>query len=156
MRYDADDYEDDDLTAAPARKQPRARKPARPDRADGAARSGSRGPSRAVRQGHESFKCVNCRAFIGPTVSGGRHRNHCPLCLYSRHVDDKRPGDRASTCGAKMAPIGRFTRADGEPMILHRCLGCGFARANRLAADDNLLTFEELPVVHPDEVPSNE
>ncbi len=31
--------------------------------------------------GNESFKFRHCRAFIGPTVSGGRHRNHCPLCL---------------------------------------------------------------------------
>src|SRR5262245_24885788 len=116
MRYDSDDYEDEELTAVPARKQPRTGKPARPERSEHASRSGARGPSRAVRQGQESFKCVNCRAFIGPTVSGGKHRNHCPLCLYSRHVDDKRPGDRASICGAKMAPIGRFARADGEPM----------------------------------------
>jgi hypothetical protein len=149
MRYDRDDYEDDDFTAAHARKQPRARKPVRTEQADDAARSGARGPSRAVRQGQESFKCVNCRAFIGPTVSGGKHRNHCPLCLYSRHVDGKRPGDRASTCGAKMAPVGRFARSDGEPMILHRCLGCGFERANRLAADDNMLAFGDLPTVPP-------
>ncbi len=104
-----------------------------------------RGPTRAVREGRESFKCVHCRAFIGPTVSGGKHRNHCPLCLYSRHVDGGRPGDRASDCGAKMAPVARFTRPNGEPMILHRCLGCGFERNNRLAADDNMYLFEELP-----------
>jgi DNA-directed RNA polymerase subunit RPC12/RpoP len=105
-----------------------------------------RGPTRAVREGRESFKCVHCRAFIGPTISGGKHRNHCPLCLYSRHVDGGRPGDRASDCGAKMAPIARFTRPNGEPMVVHRCLGCGFERNNRLAADDNMLLFEELPV----------
>src|SRR4051794_15602104 len=149
MRYDTDDYEDEDeeITPAPTRKQPRPRKPARPEQADDAPRSGARGPSRAVRQGQESFKCVHCRAFIGPTVSGGKHRNHCPLCLYSRHVDDKRPGDRASDCGAKMAPVARFTRPNGEPMLVHRCLGCGFERNNRLAADDNMLLFEELPAI---------
>jgi hypothetical protein len=106
-----------------------------------------RGPTRAVREGRESFKCVHCRAFIGPTISGGKHRNHCPLCLYSRHVDGGRPGDRASDCGAKMAPIGHFTRPNGEPMVVHRCLGCGIERNNRLAADDNMLLFEELPIV---------
>ena len=42
---------------------------------------------RKVAAGQESFKCGHCRAFIGPTIAGGRHRNHCPLCLYSRHVD---------------------------------------------------------------------
>lgn len=149
MRDEIDEYEDNETTHVTARKQPRVRKPGRPDRSGDVARSGPRGPSRAVRQGQESFKCVNCRAFIGPTVSGGKHRNHCPLCLYSRHVDDKRPGDRASTCGAKMAPMGRFVRADGEPMIVHRCLGCGFVRANRLAADDNMLAFGDLPLIPP-------
>jgi len=103
-----------------------------------------RGPTRAVREGRESFKCVHCRAFIGPTVSGGKHRNHCPLCLHSRHVDGNRPGDRASDCGAKMAPVARFTRPNGEPMVVHRCLGCGFERNNRLAADDNILLYEGL------------
>ncbi len=106
-----------------------------------------RGPTRAVREGRESFKCVHCRAFIGPTISGGKHRNHCPLCLSSRHVDGGRPGDRASDCGAKMAPVAHFTRPNGEPMVVHRCLGCGFERNNRLAADDNMLLFEELPFI---------
>ncbi len=64
-----------------------------------------RGPTRAARQGTEEFKCGQCRAFIGPTIGGGRHRNHCPLCLHSRHVDRARPGDRASDCWASMAPI---------------------------------------------------
>jgi hypothetical protein len=156
MRDDYEEYEESDELLASPRKQ-RARKPERP--APAAAeptmqRDRTRGPSRAVRNGQESFKCVHCRAFIGPTVSGGRHRNHCPLCLYSRHVDDKRPGDRASTCSAKMAPTGRFVRADGEPMILHRCLGCGFVRANRLAADDNMLAFDDLQLVAADDVPA--
>jgi hypothetical protein len=155
MRYEPGDYEDEEIAHASARKQQRMGKPERLACPERAARSGPRGPSRAVRQGHESFKCVHCRAFIGPTVSGGKHRNHCPLCLYSRHVDDKRPGDRASDCGAKMAPIGRFLRSDGEPMIVHRCLGCGFVRANRLAADDNMLAFDDLPLVPPDEGAGN-
>ena len=52
------------------------------------------------------FKCGRCRAFVGPAVSGGRHRNHCPYCLTSRHVDLRRPGDRASPCRALMPAIG--------------------------------------------------
>ncbi len=144
-----DDHEyEDEADSAPQRTRVRARRTERapgrppPDIPREAAR---RGPTRAVREGRESFKCVHCRAFIGPTVSGGKHRNHCPLCLTSRHVDGGRPGDRASDCGAKMAPVARFTRPSGEPMIVHRCLGCGFMRNNRLAADDNMLLFDELP-----------
>jgi hypothetical protein len=138
------DDEDDDETVA-------ARSPAKHRERRKERLSARRGPTRAVREGRESFKCVHCRAFIGPTISGGKHRNHCPLCLYSRHVDGGRPGDRASDCGAKMAPIARFTRPNGEPMIVHRCLGCGFERNNRLAADDNMLLFEELPVARTEE-----
>ena len=80
---------------------------------------------------------------------GGKHRNHCPQCLYSRHVDGKTPGDRASDCGGSMAPVGAFTRAKGEHAIVHRCLGCGFERHNRVAADDDFAAVMRLPVVQP-------
>ena len=108
-----------------------------------------RGPTRAARNGTEEFKCRHCRAFIGPTIGGGRHRNHCPFCLHSRHVDDRRPGDRASACGATMAPVARFDRPGGEPVIIHRCLGCDLERHNRLAADDNIALLTRLPLVAP-------
>jgi len=126
--------------AAPRRKElatPR-------DRADT-----RRGPTRAARQGIEEFRCRHCRAFVGPTIGGSRHRNHCPACLHSRHVDERRPGDRASDCRATMAPIARFDRPGGEPVIVHRCYGCGLERHNRLAADDDITLLPRLPLVAP-------
>jgi hypothetical protein len=93
------------------------------------------------------FKCGRCRAFVGPTVSGGRHRNHCPYCLTSRHVDLKRPGDRSSPCRALMPAIGVAYRGNGEQMVVHRCNGCGIARQNRVAADDNPVALLRLPPV---------
>lgn len=87
--------------------------------------------------------------MVGPALSGGRHRNHCPVCLHSRHVDGKTPGDRASDCRSLMAPVGLFARPTGEQVIIHRCLGCGFERYNRIAADDNPLTIMQLPLVDP-------
>ena len=99
--------------------------------------------------GRESFKCGRCRAFIGPTVSGGAHRNHCPLCLTSRHVDARRPGDRASSCRALMAPVGTFFKPKGEQVVVHRCNGCGIERRNRVAADDNPLALLRLVPVTP-------
>ncbi len=122
----------------PRRKPPRSDEPP----------AGARGPGRAARAGAESFKCVHCKAFIGPTVSGGRHRNHCPRCLYSRHVDVT-IGDRAAACKSSMAPVGRFERPNGEPVMVHRCLGCGLERHNRLAADDDWELFLSLPEVSP-------
>ena len=145
--YDDENLYEDEMDAAPSRIKSRERRKERTlERAPREIPRDAtrRGPTRAVREGRESFKCVHCRAFIGPTISGGKHRNHCPLCLYSRHVDGGRPGDRASDCGAKMAPVARFTRPNGEPMVVHRCLGCGFERNNRLAADNNILLYEGL------------
>jgi len=87
--------------------------------------------------------------LVGPVVYGGSHRNHCPYCLYSRHVDENRPGDRASTCGGLMAPVGAFTRPKGEHVVVHRCLTCGFERYNRIAADDDFDLVLKLPAVPP-------
>jgi len=101
---------------------------------------------RKVVEGRESFKCGHCRAFVGPTISGGKHRNHCPLCLYSRHVDLGHPGDRRCECRSLMEPIGICTRR-GEELIVHRCLGCGAERVCRIAADDNPVPLGELPFV---------
>ena len=91
-------------------------------------------PVRVTRR--EEFKCGHCRTFVGPPVSGGRHRNHCPLCLYSRHVDRQHPGDRLSECRSLMAPVGTYFRRSGEQVIVHRCLGCDVERHCRVAADD--------------------
>jgi hypothetical protein len=93
----------------------------------------------------ETFRCRHCKLMVGQPPSGGRHRNHCPYCLYSRHVDEHTPGDRASACGASMAPEGVFTRPDGEQALVHRCLGCGIVRHNRLAADDLDVLVLDLP-----------
>ena len=91
------------------------------------------------------FKCGRCRAFVGPVVIGGRHRNHCPFCLTSRHVDQRRPGDRASPCRALMPAIGVAYRPNGEQMVVHRCNGCGIERQNRVAADDDPVALLRLP-----------
>ncbi len=62
-------------------------------------RSDYRRKPRYKQSSEEVFKCKHCRRFVCPPYSGGRHRNHCPFCLFSLHVDDKKPGDRMSTCG---------------------------------------------------------
>ena len=148
------DIDADDRFAARSAGRRRARSPERGawSRPDHGASDPPRVPAPAKRRsadGRESFKCRHCRAFIGPTVSGGRHRNHCPLCLYSRHVDAKTPGDRASDCRSLMAPVGTFHRPKGEQVVLHRCLGCGLERHNRIAADDNPAALLRLPPVAP-------
>lgn len=41
-----------------------------------------------------------------------------------------------------MAPVGVFTRKNGEHVLVHRCEVCQFERYNRIAGDDdfNLVT----------------
>ena len=94
-----------------------------------------------------SFRCVNCRIDVPTDAPGTQHRNHCPACLWSRHVDD-RPGDRAmlEECGSGMEPIAISVRGRGEWVIIHRCSGCGELDANRSAADDSPLLLLRLAV----------
>ena len=84
--------------------------------------------------------------MVGLVPYGGKHRNHCPYCLYSRHVDGRASGDRAGACGGLMAPVGAFVRPKGEHVVVHRCLGCGFERYNRIAADDDFALVLSLPL----------
>jgi hypothetical protein len=59
------------------------------------------------------FRCQHCRAEIVRGAQGTEHRNHCPHCLWSVHLDE-RPGDRRSACRGGMEPIAIWVRPDGE------------------------------------------
>lgn len=99
----------------------------------------------------ESFTCKVCGALVTPEHAGSRHRNHCPRCLSSVHVDN-RPGDRASLCQGVMDPIGVWVRKNGEWAIIHRCRSCGELSSNRIAADDNptlLMSIAIRPLAEP-------
>ena len=86
----------------------------------------------------ESFTCKACGKPVTPTGAGSDHRNHCPSCLCSLHVDIE-PGDRAADCGGVMEPIAVWVRKGGEWALVHRCRVCGDIHSNRVAADDNPL-----------------
>ena len=60
-----------------------------------------------------------------------------------------RPGDRAGTCRALMEPQAVWQRHSGEIVLIHRCIACHFERSCRIAADDDVLLLEQLPVVAP-------
>lgn len=89
------------------------------------------------------FTCIHCRRAVNAASYGTRHRNHCPYCLWSRHLDDE-PGDRRNPCRSPMEPIGVEVRRDGEWAIIHRCAGCGTLRTNRIAGDDHELSLLNL------------
>lgn len=79
-----------------------------------------------------------------PAHGGGTaHRNHCPRCLWSRHVD-LRTGDRMAVCRGMMEPAGIWVAERGEWTIIHRCVKCGFLRANRIAGDDSEMALLSL------------
>lgn len=88
----------------------------------------------------EDFVCKHC----GSAVEGDGYTNHCPYCLWSRHVDEF-PGDRADDCGGLMQPVA----LEGSPpgaRILHRCMLCGHEKWNRVSPHDEfetLLTLAE-------------
>lgn len=90
-----------------------------------------------------AFLCTHCDRAIPGTAPGTVHRNHCPHCLWSLHVD-LTAGDRRSACRGPMEPVAIHTRPDGEWAILHRCQRCGFIRMNRIAGDDNELLLVSL------------
>lgn len=84
----------------------------------------------------DTFRCKVCGREIFPENAGSAHRNHCPNCLISLHLDIE-PGDREADCGGIMDPISVWVRKDGEWAIIHRCRRCGVLSSNRVAADDN-------------------
>ena len=94
------------------------------------------------------FRCIHCNAPVVPASDGcgTTQRNHCPLCLWSCHVDDETPGDRASECQGAMEPVAVWARPGGDWAIIHRCRACGELRSNRIAGDDNELALVALAV----------
>lgn len=57
----------------------------------------------------DTFICKVCGRTVVPENAGSGHRNHCPNCLASLHLDIE-PGDRESDCGGIMEPIAVWVR----------------------------------------------
>jgi hypothetical protein len=104
---------------------------------------------------NQDFRCLHCRSFVTTErmVSAVNNRNHCPYCLWTRHLDLYQPGDRLSACKAAMQPIGLTlketykkynNRNSGELMLVHQCQDCGKVSINRIAADDFLPSILEI------------
>lgn len=96
------------------------------------------------------FRCDHCGGWVPISeYIGTHHRNHCPSCLWSKHVDLEKPGDRKASCGAGMEPVGLTFKREGfdkygrprrgELMLIHHCTNenCGKISINRIAGDDS-------------------
>ena len=73
----------------------------------------------------DPFTCRVCGRLVVPGGAGSDHRNHCPNCLSSVHVDE-RPGNRASACHGVMEPVAVWVRKDasmpfGESASINSC-----------------------------------
>lgn len=96
----------------------------------------------------KGFTCINCGKWTNVNKYNDTvNKNHCPHCLWSKHVDDNIAGDRMSSCNSGMKPIGltiKKPRVDkygvevkGEVMIIHECTKCEKISINRILGEDS-------------------
>ena len=80
----------------------------------------------------EEFVCENCNKHVKKL--GYTARDHCPFCLYSKHIDIN-PGDRLNTCRGMLVPIGIEKFRDSYK-IIYKCDKCNTIHKNIIAKDD--------------------
>lgn len=79
----------------------------------------------------ENFSCEMC----GAKVAGSGYTDHCPKCLWGKHVDIN-PGDRASECKGLMRPM--LTEHDRKGFIIeYRCEKCKIKKNFSASEDDD-------------------
>lgn len=83
----------------------------------------------------ENFVCEHC----GETVEGTGYTNHCPKCLWSKHVDIN-PGDRAQECGGMMKPVDIYIEGQNW-IVVHECQKCSTKRRKKIEPTDD---FDEV------------
>lgn len=81
----------------------------------------------------EEFICSNCGYKVNKLKYTSR--DHCPNCLYSKHVDIM-PGDRMNTCNGLMIPLG-IEKYKNTYKIIYKCSKCHQIHKNIMATDDN-------------------
>lgn len=89
---------------------------------------------------NEGFMCENCGAHIEKASKTAR--DHCPICLYSKHVDIF-PGDRENTCQGLLKPID-VEKFKNTYKIIYKCEKCGQLHKNIMADDDDMLAIINL------------
>ena len=83
----------------------------------------------------EEFICENCGNKVEKL--GYTCRDHCNVCLCSKHVD-KNPGDRVEECHGLLEPIDVEINNKKGYVIIYKCNKCGAIRKNKMANDDNM------------------
>lgn len=88
------------------------------------------------------FICENCGKEVKPL--NYTSRDHCPYCLYSKHVDIN-PGDRLNTCKGLLEPIG-IEKFKDTYKIIYKCNKCKTIHKNIMANDDDMNKIIELSI----------
>lgn len=82
----------------------------------------------------EAFVCENCGKMV-PCLSY-TSRDHCPYCLYSKHVDIN-PGDRSNNCQGLLIPK-KIEKFKNTFKIVYQCSKCNETHKNIIANDDDV------------------
>ena len=90
----------------------------------------------------ETFICENCKKKVEKLNYTAR--DHCPYCLYSKHIDIN-PGDRSNKCKGLLEPI-EIEKFKNTYKIIYKCKKCGVHHKNIIATDDNFDLIIDLSV----------
>lgn len=90
----------------------------------------------------EEFICEKCSRAVSRLKYTAR--DHCPFCLYSKHVDIN-PGDRMNSCLGLLIPVG-IEKFKDTYKIVYRCERCNESHKNITAKDDNMELIISLSV----------
>lgn len=88
----------------------------------------------------EEFICENCGKHVKKLNYTAR--DHCPYCLYSKHLDIN-PGDRQNTCKGLLKPID-IEKYKNTYKIIYKCQKCNQIHKNIIAQDDDFNQIIEL------------
>ena len=81
----------------------------------------------------EEFTCEYCNKKVDKLNYTAR--DHCPYCLYSKHVDIN-PGDRSNDCKGLLEPVS-IEKYKNTYKIIYKCLKCNQYHKNIMAIDDD-------------------
>ena len=90
----------------------------------------------------EEFICENCHNNVEKLNYTAR--DHCPYCLYSKHLDIN-PGDRQNTCHGLLKPIS-IEKFKNTYKIIYKCQKCNQIHKNIIAIDDDYSKIIELSI----------
>ena len=88
------------------------------------------------------FVCEHCNKEVNPL--NYTSRDHCPYCLYSKHVDIN-PGDRLNDCKGLLEPIG-IEKFKDTYKIIYKCQKCKKLHKNIMANDDDINLIIQLSI----------